>query len=457
MTTDSNNPGEKLPIPPFLGIATFVVGVFLLTWGPRYVSQREWVWWTGIVLSGVGIVLWIFSGMTRRQAIEWSKSGAIALLFALAFRWAVAEPYRIPSGSMMPTLWGDERIGRGDRVFVNKWVYGVRYPFMNERIWYGKLPQRWDIVVFKSVEENPLHSTLVKRVVGLPGERIHIENGQVYANGQPLELPGFMPKDQRYTQDGIYGVRTEDEFSVVPPGHYLVMGDNSRSSRDGRYFGWLPNEHIVGRVASIWWPPQSWRDFTGFSQKLWWKALVVITSVWLIVRIFIGRSWPYHPLSGAKRFHLFISFLSMGLRIPFTRWWGVHWGAPQRGDIVLYHPPAGGRFASDVVLAGRIAALPGEKIAIEKGKLLVNGGPPIDAPPVADLELNKTQVDATFGRTRNKEFSQVPAGHYFILSEEDETGMYDSRSLGWVPRKRLLGKALSIWWPPQKWELRIRN
>lgn len=451
--TQDNEQSEKLGIPPFLGVAVFVVGMFLLLYGNRYITPKEWVWYVGIVLSGIGIVLWIFSGMTRSQALDWAKQGSIALLFALAFRWAVAEPYRIPSGSMQPTLDGDERIGRGDRVFVNKWVYGVRYPFMNKRLWYGEAPQRWDMVVFKSVEEDPLHTTLVKRIVGMPGEHFQIRGGQVYVDGEPLEIPEFMPPGQFYTSSPgmLYGVRPEDQYARIPEGHYLVLGDNSAHSRDGRYFGWLPNEHIVGRVASIWWPPRHWRDFTGFSETLWWRALVVITIAWLLLRLFIGRSWPYRPITAKGKDHIAVSFLHLGFRIPFTRIWLANWSRPGRGDLVLYHPPRNDRFPSDALLAGRIAAMPRERAMIVDGHLEVNGERPQDAPVVADLVLPASGEEGFYGYGRAKDYTLVPDEHYYILSEEDDSGSHDSRSLGWVPKSHVIGKAVAVWWPLSRW------
>lgn len=448
---NENDPGEKLPIPSFAGVAIFVAGMYLLLYGNKHISPKEWVWYAGIILSGIGIVLWIFSGMTKSQAWEWSKQGAIALAFALVFRWAVAEPYRIPSDSMFPTLDGDEGIGRGDRVFVNKWVYGIRYPFMNKRIWHGQDPQRWDIVVFKSVEPNPMHSTLVKRIVGLPGEEIQIRGGRVFVNGTPLDIPPFLPEDQHYSMAGVYGVSPDPAHSKIPEGSYLVMGDNTESSRDGRYFGWLPNEHIVGRVASIWWPPQRWRDFTGFSGTLWWKALVAITLLWIFLRLFIGRSWPYQPLASDKREHVWINFLGVGLRLPFTRVWLAQWGTPHRDDLVLYHPPKNSRFPGDTLLAGRVAALPRERVLIQEGRLTINGEHPADAPHIADITFTDSREDSVFGRGKGKDTSLVPEDQYFIISEEEDSGAYDSRSLGWVPKNRIVGKGVAIWWPPAKW------
>ncbi len=410
----------------------------------------------------VGGVMWFLGGLPRDQAIEWLKSGLFALGLALLIRWPVAEPYRIPSGSMEPTLHGDDRIGRGDRVFVNKWVYGVRYPFMNKRIYQGEPVSRWDIVVFKAVQEKPQHKTLVKRVVGLPGERIQIRNGTVYANGEPLALPESMP-DVYYTSGNPsrmpYGVRPEPEYSEVPEGHYLVLGDNSANSQDGRYFGWLPNEHIVGKVTCIWWPPWRWVDFSGFSDTWWWRVCVALVSLLVLLRVFVGRSWAALSPDGKKVDHYLVNLVAFGYRIPFTRHLLACWGAPQRGDLVLYHPDSG-QAAPGTMLLGYIAGLPGERVSISDGKLEVDGAPVRDVAGLSENGYGSTHPDAAYGRTRNKSHTQVPEGHYFVLThvrqnadmEADHDDLLDSRILGWVPRTGLTGKAVAVWWP--LWRIR---
>jgi len=262
---------------------------------------------------------------------------------------------------MLPTLNGDLRLWRGDRVAVNKLVYGPRIPFTTKRIFHLGEPQRWDIVVFKTTQENAEHGTLIKRVVGLPGERIHIADGKIWVNGKPIEPPEPLRGVLHYTQElsrtdeavkafllGLakhapqppdlnpflqgaqallmdldrlhkmfentdpetltpserdallknvsmpgmkvaeelykkrqtelyplrYGILTDDEYAVVPEDCYLVCGDNSGDSLDGRYFGWLPNGHIVGRAFCIWWPIPRWRDLTGFSNTWWGMGLL---------------------------------------------------------------------------------------------------------------------------------------------------------------------------------------
>ena len=131
---------------------------------------------------------------TFRVILEWTKSIGIAIFLAMLIRWPVAEPFKIPSGSMEPTFFN------GDRIFVNKHSYGIRFPFNGFRIpftrttiWYsdkwlfkGSEPERWDIVVFKSAEHRVEHDTLVKRIVALPGETVQISGGRLFINGEPI-------------------------------------------------------------------------------------------------------------------------------------------------------------------------------------------------------------------------------------------------------------------------------
>ncbi len=362
-------------------------------------------------LPGVVFGLFCGLGVLGDGAVDWLKGLLIAVSVALVFRWAFGEPYRIPTGSMEPTLHGDPKFLKGDRVFINKWVYGVRVPFANKRLWRGADPLRWDIIVFKTVEPGAEHKTLIKRVVGLPGERIHIADGTVYANGEPLPLPDSMPPVQ-YTTAGSYGVRAADQFSVVPPDHYLLLGDNSASSRDGRFFGWVPNENIVGRAFCIMWPPSRVRDFTGFTQTWWWRTLIGILSVVTIVRLFLGRTWRVRsstlgdPLHDGER--VYVNRIAYGLPLPFTRTRLFYGRAPRRGEFVLYHAPGDKK---EPVL-GRVAALPGDPIRGKGGKT-----------------------------------SLVPDGRYLMSGDS---------GVRTVHRKDLIGPVTAVWWPPQRWR-RVRT
>jgi len=255
---------------------------------------------------GFNPITFIFGPMTRENLISWGQ----VILLVLVIRWAVIEPYKIPSDSMAPTLEGDPHLLRGDRVFISKYHYGLRWPFLDNYIFYWNEPERFDIVVFHSPKEDAEFRTLIKRIIGLPGERIQIRGGNVYVDGEALELPESMP-DVQYTArlsislDELeqldqyqqatpgqreamrrevaeihrrypmrYGILPDDEYSVVPEGHYLMLGDNTANSVDGRVWGWVPRDNIVGRAFAVWWPPENWRDFTGWSNT-WWGLLVL--------------------------------------------------------------------------------------------------------------------------------------------------------------------------------------
>ena len=463
-----------------IGVVCLLAGVATIVMGKRNPALPGWLWYVGVALAVVGLHLVFYASLPREQAIEWFKSEVFALSLALTFRWAIAEPYRIPSGSMETTLHGDPRIGRGDRVWVNKWIYGLKVPFMNYRIYHGKTPQRWDIIVFKAIEEHAQHATLVKRIVGLPGERVELRlrneslrdgehramrgataEADLFINGERVPYPDSLPKDHYYTapiqlsdpsQKGnvmLYAVRPEDEFTVVPEGHYLMLGDNSGNSKDGRYYGFVPNEHIVGRVASIFWPPPRWRDFTGFSTTLWWRTLVGLLAVWAVIRLLLGRSVAVRPAPGKGKDHLWVSFGALGLRLPFTRIWIYQWSRPKRGDLVAYHPPTGHVGVKDM-LVGRVAGLAGETVKVVQGKLHIDSAP-LDAPDsLASRTFSEDVADAQYGVGKGKGKSQVPDDSYFILSEA-EGHVADSRTVGWVPRQSLVGKAVCRWWPPSRW------
>ncbi len=417
----------------------------------RRPDRAQQVAHAGAAAALLGALAFFVGPMTWQNAWDWAKTILIAGGLALAFRWGIAEPYKIPSGSMEPTLHGDPGFGRGDRVFVNKWKYGLRYPFMNKRIYYGASPQRFDIVVFKSVEEDPLHSTLVKRIVGMPGERVHIANGKVHVDGEPLEMPPEL-QDVTYTsnQAGMrYGVLESDRYAVVPEGCYLLLGDNSASSRDGRFFGWTPNEHLLGPVTCIWWPPARWRDFTGFTQTWWWRGLLTVLGIYAIWRLFVGRSVRIVDVSPDPALqpgdHVYVNRLAFGLPVPFSRMRLTSGRAPRRGELVVYHHPDPSPEMDGRLLLGRVVGLPGETISFEDDVPHVNGTP-VDAPGVAGRRYPAIEGAPPYGRSVSKEYSTTPEGQYFVLS--DEAGEEpDGRTLGWTPRALLVGVATHVWRP----------
>ncbi|MDD2893831.1 MAG: signal peptidase I [Halothiobacillaceae bacterium] len=196
--------------------------------------------------------------------VDYARSFFPVLLVVVVLRSFVAEPFRIPSGSMMPTL------EVGDFILVNKFAYGVRLPVLRTKIIPVGEPKRGDVAVFKYPEQPEID--YIKRVIGLPGDRIRYVNKQLTINGQlvPLEKLGTYPGDGAngrevgttvYREDllGVVhetlqrsgAVGPEGEFTV-PEGKYFVMGDNRDNSRDSRYWGFVPEDNLVGRAMLVW-------------------------------------------------------------------------------------------------------------------------------------------------------------------------------------------------------------
>jgi len=240
--------------------------------------------------------------VAKRGSSFWDNVRSMALIVGviLLIKGCLIDQYTIPSPSMEPTLMGDPRFLRGDRVVVNKWLYGPRIPFTTVRLARWQAPERWDIVVFRSPEPEAEHPVLIKRVVGLPGETVRLHHGQLHIDGEPVPFPEDFPEriqyyniedvlgivvrtgipEERMYAEGLlqagmtYGVRDDAEYTVVPEGHYFMLGDNSLKSADGRVWGWVPHENLYGRAFAIWWPLGHRRDFTGFSYTWWGRALL---------------------------------------------------------------------------------------------------------------------------------------------------------------------------------------
>jgi len=174
---------------------------------------------------------------------EWTESIVIAFILAMFIRTFFIQAFKIPSGSMRPTL-----IER-DRLMVNKLRYGPKVPFSKMKRLPGlsKL-KRGDVIVF--VYPADPSRDFIKRVVGLSGETLEIKDGDIYVEGELVE--DFRIKDTYYYNRGTYG--REGEKITVPDGHYFVLGDNSGSSSDGRFWGFVPEENIIGRAEFIYWP-----------------------------------------------------------------------------------------------------------------------------------------------------------------------------------------------------------
>jgi len=174
---------------------------------------------------------------------EWVESILVAFLLAMVIRTFVVQAFKIPTGSMRPTLI------EGDLILVNKFIFGAKIPFTDFRLPAVRQPHRGDVIVFIYPEDNK--KDFIKRLIGLPQETVEIKNGTVYINDKPLLEPIF---NQRYYYNrGEFA--TESQKIIVPKDDFFVLGDNSASSKDSRYWGYVPRQNVLGKAILIYWPP----------------------------------------------------------------------------------------------------------------------------------------------------------------------------------------------------------
>ena len=211
--------------------------------------------------------------------VEYSVSFFPVILIVFFLRSFLVEPFKIPSGSMIPTLL------IGDFILVNKYTYGVRLPVVNIKIVELGSPKRGDVMVFRYPSDPSLD--YIKRVVGLPGDRIEYRNKELQLNGMPVprrqvedyesrerlqyfprylesfegagheiilekETPGFVSHGMDFRHSGNCDYNSGGLVCTVPAGHYFVMGDNRDNSSDSRVWGFVPDENIVGKAFFIW-------------------------------------------------------------------------------------------------------------------------------------------------------------------------------------------------------------
>jgi len=207
----------------------------------------------------------------RPKLVQWSIELFPVLLLVLVFRGFIFEPFRVPSNSMMPTLL------TGDFILVNKFDYGFRLPITNTKLVEFSKPNRGDVIVFRypNYEKNPGYSGVdfIKRIVAGPGDVISYKNDQLSLNGKSMnikkigpysavdsgkpmnnyqlvqELLDSMPHEMLLNPNGQ---SKEIPEITIPDGHYFVMGDNRSHSSDSRFWGFVPEDYIIGRAIGIW-------------------------------------------------------------------------------------------------------------------------------------------------------------------------------------------------------------
>jgi signal peptidase I len=217
--------------------------------------------------------------------VDYARSFFPVLLVVVLLRSFVVEPFRIPSGSMIPTL------EIGDFIIVKKYAYGIRLPVINKKIIETGKPKRGDVVVFKYPVDPKIN--FIKRLIGLPGDRIEwTSDKRLMINGELIDEKGLDAYDYTTSRgqkmdvaqfeetlpsaDGEHkhkiivmpGMGRRPGEYVVPQGHYFMMGDNRDNSSDSRYWGYMPEKYLVGKAAFVWlhWNWQSGGDGFSFSR-----------------------------------------------------------------------------------------------------------------------------------------------------------------------------------------------
>jgi len=206
----------------------------------------------------------------RPKIVQWSAEFFPVLLLVFALRGFIVEPFRIPSNSMMPTLL------TGDFILVSKFDYGVSVPVLNKKIIEFKKPERGDVIVFRypNYEKNDKYqgADFIKRIVGIPGDTVVHYADRLSINGKKMAYENF--KDYQGVESGseMTGFKHKRELlgnnphdilldpnqnsqrakTVVPEGHYFVMGDNRSRSSDSRFWGFVPEKYIIGKAFGIW-------------------------------------------------------------------------------------------------------------------------------------------------------------------------------------------------------------
>ncbi len=201
---------------------------------------------------------------------EYAEAIVVAMLLAFTIRVFVVQAFKIPSGSMIPTLM------IGDHILVSKLAYGIQWPgdckmhvnlppvtcYTSHTLVAFGAPSRGDIIVFRFPEDED--KDFIKRIVGVPGDSIEIKSKVVFVNGQPLDDSGYAQRVDPGLIDGAINPRDNFGPVVVPHGSYFVMGDNRDQSLDSRFWGYVREEKIRGKAFRIYWSwsgQGTWKDW----------------------------------------------------------------------------------------------------------------------------------------------------------------------------------------------------
>ncbi len=250
-----------------LFISLVVTG--LISYGYRLMFEGS----AGRTVEGVGAEEGGSAQRRQPVLVEYARALFPVILIVFVLRSFVVEPFRIPSGSMLPGL------QNGDFILVNKFSYGIRLPVIHQKILDIGPPERGDVMVFRFPRDPKL--AFIKRVVGLPGDRLTYVNKRLAINGEPVEtesageydfqqldMRGHSARRVKETIDGSdHYILIDDRVTrsrsmevEVPEGHYFVLGDNRDHSNDSRYWRFVPEENVVGRAFFIWF---SWKSDSG--------------------------------------------------------------------------------------------------------------------------------------------------------------------------------------------------
>ncbi|HHJ15281.1 MAG TPA: signal peptidase I [Gammaproteobacteria bacterium] len=268
----------NIDFPALLVLATLITGLIwaldAVLWAPKRKQQAAALAMAGGTVDSEQIE----EALKEPTLVEYARSFFPVILAVLLLRSFLVEPFRIPSGSMMPTLLV------GDFILVNKYAYGIRLPVLNRKVIELGEPQRGDVVVFRFPQDPRVD--YIKRVVGLPGDHVVYHNKTLFINGKQIpQIPqgtyigtgsGLTMSGTELRREALGDVKHDilieprargvETDTVVPEGHYFVMGDNRDHSNDSRYWGFVPDENLVGRAFMIWMNWDSAADGVGWER-----------------------------------------------------------------------------------------------------------------------------------------------------------------------------------------------